>query len=46
MVINIYGHNVAMILWSKNPFAIVIEQEEFAKAYKKYFELMWKIAKK
>lgn len=46
MVINIYGNSVAMILWNKNPFAIVIEQEEFAKGYRKYFELLWKIAKK
>ncbi len=46
MVINIYGNSVAMILWNKDPFAIVIEQEEFAKGYRKYFELLWKIAKK
>lgn len=46
MVINIYGNNVAMILWSNNPFAIVVEQEEFASGYKKYFELLWKIARK
>ncbi len=46
MVLNIYGNSVAMILWGKNPFAIVIEQNEFAQSYKKYFELMWKIAKK
>lgn len=46
MVINIYGDSVAMILWSKRPFAIVIEQEEFARGYRKYFELMWKVAKK
>lgn len=46
MVINVYGDNVAMILWGKNPFALVIEQKEFAIGYKKYFELLWKIAKK
>ena len=45
MVINIYGDNVAMILWGKKPFAIVIEQEEFALGYRKYFDLLWKIAK-
>lgn len=45
MVINIYGNNVAMILWGKDPFAIVIEQEEFASSYKKYFDILWKIAK-
>ncbi len=46
VVINIYGNSVAMILWGKNPFAIVVEQDEFAQSYKKYFELMWKVAKK
>ncbi|MBM3232008.1 hypothetical protein FJZ21_01360 [Candidatus Pacearchaeota archaeon] len=46
MVINIYGNSVAMILWAKNPFAIVVEQEEFASGYRKYFELLWKVAKK
>jgi len=46
MVINIYGGSVAMILWGKKPFAIVIEQEEFASGYRKYFELLWKLAKK
>ncbi|MBS3083815.1 hypothetical protein J4423_03355 [Candidatus Pacearchaeota archaeon] len=46
MVINIYGDSVAMILWGKKPFALVVQQEEFAIGYKKYFELLWKIAKK
>lgn len=46
MVINIYGDSVAMILWAKNPFAIVVEQSEFASGYRKYFEILWKIAKK
>ncbi len=46
MVLNIYGNSVAMILWGKNPFAIVVEQEEFARSYRNYFELMWKVAKK
>lgn len=46
MVINIYGDSVAMILWAKEPFAIVVEQQEFASGYRKYFELLWKIAKK
>lgn len=46
LAINIYGDKVAIILWSKeNPFAIVIKNEEIAKGYKNYFELMWRIAK-
>lgn len=46
MVINIYGNNVAMILWAKNPFAIVVEQEEFALSYRNYFDILWRVAKK
>ena len=42
---NIYGSKVAIILWTQNPFAIVINNEEIAKSYRKYFELMWRIAK-
>jgi len=46
LAVNIYGDKVAIILWSKeNPFAIVIKQKDIADGYKKYFELMWKIAK-
>ncbi len=47
LAINIYGNKVAIILWSKeNPFAVVIKQKEIAEGYRKYFELMWRIAKK
>jgi len=46
LAINIYGNKVAIILWKKAPLAIVIKQEEIAESYRKYFELMWKIAKK
>jgi len=45
--INVYGDNVAIIHWSKEkPFAVLIKQKEIADGYRKYFELMWKIAKK
>jgi len=46
VVFNIYGDSVAMILWGLRPFALVVRQEEFALSYRKYFELLWKIAKK
>jgi len=47
LAVNIYGDKVAIILWNKeNPFAIVIKNEEIANGYKKYFELMWGVAKK
>jgi sugar-specific transcriptional regulator TrmB len=43
---NIYGNKVAIILWSEEPFAILINQKEIADSYRNYFELMWKIAKR
>jgi len=47
LAINIYKEKVAIILWSKeNPFAIVIKNKEISEGYKKYFNLLWRIAKK
>ncbi len=46
LAINIYGNKVAIILWKKSPIAIVIKEQEIADSYKKYFELVWKIARK
>lgn len=47
LAVNIYGNKVAIILWSKeNPFAIVIKNSEVSEGYRKYFELMWKVARK
>jgi len=43
---NICGDEVVMIQWEKNAFVIQIINKNVADAYKKYFELMWKIAKK
>ena len=43
--VNIYGDTTAIILWAKEPFAIVIKNKEVAEGYKNYFELMWKVAK-
>ena len=42
---NIYGDNVAISLWTKNPVAILIRQKEIADSYRTQFELLWKIAK-
>ncbi len=42
---NIYGNKIAIILWSEEPFAILINQKEIADSYRNYFNLMWKIAK-
>ncbi len=46
VAVNIYGNKTAIILWAKEPIVIAIREKEIADAYKKYFELMWKIAKK
>ncbi len=47
LAVNIYGDKVAIILWSKeNPIAIVIKNKEISEGYRKYFELMWKTARK
>lgn len=37
---------VIMILYQKNPLVIQIKNMDIAKAYKRYFDLMWKLAKK
>ncbi len=46
LAINIWNDKVAIILWKAPPLAIVIKQQEIADSYKKYFELIWKMAKK
>lgn len=42
----IFENKVAIILWERVPFAVLIEGREITKAYKNYFEILWKIAKK
>lgn len=46
LAINIYKDKVAIILWKKEPLAVVIKNIEIADSYKKYFELTWQVAKK
>jgi len=46
LAINIYKDKVAIILWKKEPLAVVIKNSEIAESYKKYFELVWRVAKK
>lgn len=43
---NVYGDNVAIIMWTEEPFAILIRQKEIADSYREYFKIMWNIAKK
>jgi len=44
--VNIYGDTTAIILWAEKPVAIVIKDKSITEGYRKYFELMWKTARK
>jgi len=46
VVTNIYGNKIALIIWSDPPEAVIIENEMAARAYRSYFELMWRNARK
>ncbi|MEK6822289.1 MAG: hypothetical protein AABY13_00545, partial [Nanoarchaeota archaeon] len=43
--INVYGDNVALILWTEEPTAIVIRNKDMASGYRNFFDLLWKNAK-
>src|SRR3989339_461061 len=45
-VTNIYGDKIAIIIWTDEPEAIIIENSFAAKAYKSYFDFMWEHGKK
>ena len=45
VVTNIYGNKIAIIIWSKTPEAILIENKTTAEAYRSYFNFMWEHAK-
>ncbi len=42
----IYGDKLAIIVWAETPLATVITSKQVADSYRKYFELLWKMAKK
>ena len=44
-VTNIYGDKIAIIIWTDEPEGIIIENSAAAKAYKSYFDFMWKYSK-
>jgi len=44
-VTNIYGDKIAIIIWTDEPEAIIIENKAAAKAYQSYFDFMWKHSK-
>lgn len=37
----IYADNVAIVVWSENPIAILIKEKEIAKGYREKFNLIW-----
>jgi len=43
IAINIYGDNVALLMWNlDNPFGILIKEKEVADSFKDYFNFIWK----
>jgi sugar-specific transcriptional regulator TrmB len=44
VVTNICGDKIAIIIWTDDPEGILIENAEAAKAYRSYFNFMWKRA--
>jgi len=44
-VTNIYGDKIAIIIWTDEPEGVIIENSAAAKAYKSYFDFMWKHSK-
>ena len=44
--IEVYGENVAILLWEEKPIGIVIRSQGVAKSFLSYFEMLWKMAYK
>lgn len=45
-VTNIYGDRVCILIWTDEPEGVIIENAAVAKAYKSYFDFMWKYSRK
>ena len=43
---SIYGDKAAIIVWMQEPVGILIKQSEVAKAFKNYFDLLWRMGKR
>ena len=42
IAMNIYGDNVAFLMWNlENPFAILIQEKEVADSFRDYFNFIW-----
>ena len=44
--INIHNDNVVILVWGENPVAFMIHSKQVANNYRKYFEEVWKSAKR
>lgn len=44
-VFNIFNDKTAIIIWNQDPITIFIENKETSDSFKKYFDILWKIAK-
>jgi sugar-specific transcriptional regulator TrmB len=45
MAVNVYANKVGMLILSEDPIGILIEDAQVANSYRKYFTLMWEMAK-
>ena len=43
---HIYGDKLAILIWGKPTYGIIIKNKQVADANRKYFQMLWKIAKK
>lgn len=41
----IYGDKVELIIWTEDPFVVMIESKELADSYRNFFNVLWKTAK-
>jgi sugar-specific transcriptional regulator TrmB len=44
MAVNIYANKVGMVILTEDPIGILIEDEQVANSYRKYFKLLWEMA--
>jgi len=42
----IYRDKVAIIIWTEEPVAFLVESEEISRSFRNYFKILWKIARK
>ncbi|MFH0977680.1 MAG: helix-turn-helix domain-containing protein [Candidatus Woesearchaeota archaeon] len=45
LALNVYADKVGMLIFSDNPIAILIEDRNVAASFRKYFELLWEMAR-